>query len=144
VWVDQRTGMRVAPRDDDPQVKAEIGEFWSPEFLELFRLAGLPRRAIPESAEVLAQSNEAPQILTPMRDHLYQISGGSEQGLICKARAAAGVSRLFWFGNGVFLGSCAPGEAFIWAEAAGSCDIHVMDDRGLSASVSVTVERLQP
>lgn len=139
VWVDQRTGLRVAPRDDDPLVKAEICEFWSPEFLELFRLAGLPRRAIPESAEVLAQSNEAPQILTPMRDHLYQISGSPEQGLICKARAAAGVSRLFWFGNGVFLGSCAPGEAFIWLEAEGECDLHVMDDRGMSASVRVKV-----
>jgi penicillin-binding protein 1C len=144
VWVDQRTGMRVAPRDDDPMVKAEICEFWTPEFLELFRLAGLPRRSIPESAEVLSQSNEAPQILSPMRDHLYQIVQGSEQGLICKAKAAAGVSRLFWFGNGVFLGSCKPSEAFIWNDASGPCELHVMDDRGLSSRVAVMVERPQP
>ena len=141
VWVDQLTGMRVAPRDDDPRVKAEIGEFWSPEFLELFRLAGLPRRTLPESAEVVAQSNEAPQILSPMRDHLYQISSNASQGLICKARAAAGVTRLFWFGNDVFLGSCAPGDAFIWNEASGACEIHVMDDRGMSSSVSIMVDR---
>jgi penicillin-binding protein 1C len=141
IWVDQTTGMRVAPRDGDPQIKAEIVEFWSPEFLELFRLAGLPRRAIPESAEVVALSNEAPQILSPMGDHLYQISSTTSQGLICKARAAAGVTRLFWFGNDVFLGSCAPGDAFIWNEASGACEIHVMDDRGMSSSVSITVDR---
>jgi len=144
VWIDQTTGMRVAPRDGDPRIKAEIGEFWSPEFLELFRLAGLPRRPLPESAELVTQSNEAPQILSPMTDHLYQISGTSSQGLICKARAAAGVSRLFWFGNDVFLGSCAPGDAFIWNDAAGSCEIHVMDDRGMSSSISVMVDRQQP
>lgn len=144
VWVDQRTGQRVAPRDDDPNIKAQICEFWSPEFLELFRLAGLPRRSIPESAEVMTQSNEAPQILTPMADHLYQIGTGPQSGLICKAKAAAGVSRLFWFGNGVFLGSTAPSEAFVWQEAEGSHQIHVMDDRGMSATVRVTVERQSP
>ncbi|MFY7818113.1 MAG: penicillin-binding protein 1C [Akkermansiaceae bacterium] len=141
VWVDQVTGMRVAPRDGDPRVKAEICEFWSPEFLDLFRLAGMPRRTLLESAEVFSQSNEAPQILSPMREHLYQISGTSAQGLICKARAAAGVSRLFWFGNDVFLGSCAPGDAFIWNDASGPCELHVMDDRGMSSSISVLVER---
>jgi len=144
VWVDQRTGLRVAPRDDDPNIKAQVCEFWSPEFLELFRLAGLPRRALPESLEVMAQSNEAPQILSPLRDHLYQISNSAQTGLICKAKAATGVSRLFWFGNGVFLGSTEPSEAFLWQEASGESEIHVMDDRGMSATVSVQVERSAP
>ena len=144
VWVDQRTGLRVAPRDDDPQVKAQICEFWPPEFLELFRLAGLPRRSIPESVEVTAQSNEAPRILSPMRDHLYQVDHGSQAGLICKAKAAAGVSRLFWFGNGVFLGSTAASEAFVWHDASGTSEIQVMDDRGMSDKVRVQVERLMP
>ena len=141
VWIDQRNGLRVAPRDDDSNVKPQICEFWTPEFLELFRVAGLPRRSIPESAEVIAQSNEAPQILTPMPDHLYQIANGPQSGLICKAKAAAGVSRLFWFGNGEFLGSSKPSEAFVWQEAEGRNEIHVMDDRGMSATVRVTVER---
>jgi penicillin-binding protein 1C len=141
VWIDQRNGLRVAPRDDDSNVKPQICEFWTPEFLELFRVAGLPRRSFPESAEVIAQSNEAPQILTPMPDHLYQIANGPQSGLICKAKAAAGVSRLFWFGNGEFLGSSKPSEAFVWQEAEGRNEIHVMDDRGMSATVRVTVER---
>lgn len=79
-----------------------------------------------------------------MADHLYQIATGPQSGLICKAKAAAGVSRLFWFGNGVFLGSTAPSEAFVWQEAEGSHQIHVMDDRGMSATVRVTVERQSP
>ncbi len=144
VWVDQRTGLRVAPRDDDTNIKAQVCEFWSPEFLELFRLAGMPRRAIPESLEVMTQSNDAPQILSPLNDHLYQIGDGSQMGLICKAKAATGVSRLFWFGNGVFLGSTEPSEAFVWHEASGNSKIHVMDDRGMSATVRVQVERRAP
>ncbi len=140
IWVDQRTGLRVAPRDGDPQVSAQVFEFWSPEFLELFRLAGLPRRAIPTSAEVISHSNEAPQILSPLGGHLYQIGNGSS-GLICKAKAAAGVNRLFWFGNGVFLGSTDVSEAFVWNDAYGPSEIHVMDDRGMSARTQVQVER---
>lgn len=140
IWVDQRTGLRVAPRDGDPLVRAQVFEFWSPEFLELFRLAGLPRRAIPASAEVISHSNEPPQILSPLSGHLYQIGSGSS-GLICKAKAAAGVNRLFWFGNGTFLGSTAASEAFVWNDAEGLSEIHVMDDRGMSATTRVQVER---
>ncbi len=62
-------------------------------------------------------------------------------GLICKAKASAGVNRLFWFGNGVFLGSTAVTEAFVWNDADGLSEIHVMDDRGMSASTKVQVER---
>lgn len=140
IWVDRRTGLRVAPRDGDPEVTPQIYEFWSPEFFELFRLAGLPRRAIPNSSEVVAQSNEPPRILSPMSGHLYQIGDGSS-GLICRAKAAAGVNRLFWFGNGVFLGSTAASEAFVWNDAEGVSEIHVMDDRGMSATTKVRVER---
>jgi penicillin-binding protein 1C len=143
VWVDSRTGLRVAPRDDDPHIKAQICEFWSPEFLELFRLAGLPRRSIPESVEVMAQSNEAPQITSPIEGHVYQIGNGLA-GLICRAKASAGASRLYWFGNGAFLGSTAPSEAYVWQDADGSCVLHVMDDRGLSATTRVMVERQVP
>ena len=144
VWINQRTGLRVAPRDDDPQVKAQVCEFWKPEFLELFRLAGLPRRAIPESVEVTAESNEAPRIQSPLREHLYQIRNGSQEGLICKAKAAVGVTRVFWFGNGVFLGSTAANDAFVWKDATGACEIQVMDDRGMSDQVRVQVERVLP
>lgn len=140
IWVDQRSGLRVAPRDGDPNVVPQVYEFWSPEFLELFRLAGLPRRAIPNSAEVISQSNEAPQIVSPLNGHRYQISSETS-GIICKAKAAPGVNRLFWFGNGVFLGSTAATEAFVWNDAEGPSEIHVMDDRGLSATTRVQVER---
>lgn len=140
IWVDQLTGLRVTPRDGEPNIKAQVFEFWSPEFLELFRLAGLPRRAIPTSAEVISHSNEAPQILSPLGGHLYQIGSGSS-GLICKAKAAAGVNRLFWFGNGVFLGSTGVSEAFVWNDADGPSEIYVMDDRGMSARTQVQVER---
>ncbi len=144
VWIDQSSGLRVAPRDDDPNVKAQVFEFWKPEFLELFRLAGLPRRAIPESVEVTAESNEPPKIQSPLRDHVYQIRNGSQEGLICKAKAAVGVTRIFWFGNGVFLGSTLANEALIWKEANGGCEIQVMDDRGMSDRIRVQVERVSP
>ncbi|MFN4872847.1 MAG: penicillin-binding protein 1C [Akkermansiaceae bacterium] len=140
IWVDQRTGLRVAPRDGDSNITPQIHEFWSPEYLELFRLAGLPRRAIPQSADMIALSNDAPKIISPLGGHLYQISSNTS-GLICKAKAAAGVNRLFWFGNGVFLGSTAATEAFVWNDADGLSEIHVMDDRGMSASTKVQVER---
>jgi len=71
---------------------------------------------------------------------MYQIGNGSS-GLICKAIASAGVNRLFWFGNGVFLGFTNVSESFVWNDADGLSEIHVMADRGMSATKRVQVER---
>ena len=142
IWVNQRTGKRVASNSRDPDVKAEVREFWSQEFLDLFRQAGMPRRAIPPSNEVILAQADAPHITSPMNGNVYEIEQSTrESGLICKADAAPGVTRLFWFANGKFLASTAAGESYIWHEAEGVCQIHLMDDRGLSTSVKVNVER---
>jgi penicillin-binding protein 1C len=142
IWINQRTGKRVASNARDPDVKAEVWEFWSQEFLDLFRQAGLPRRAIPSSDEVVLAQADAPRITSPMNGNVYEIEQSTrESGLICKADAAPGVNRLFWFANGKFLASTAAGESYVWHEAEGNCQIHLMDDRGLSTSVKVNVER---
>ncbi len=140
IWIDERTGLRVPPQDNDSHIHPHVYEFWSPEFMELFRRSGLPRRVIPQSANGMTQSNDAPKIISPLSGHRYHLHK-ENSGIICKAKAGAGVNRLFWFGNGAFLGSTSATEAFIWKDADGLCEIHVMDDRGMSASTKVNVER---
>lgn len=146
IWVNERTGKRVAGPSSDPDVKPQVHEFWSHEFRELFRQAGLPRTAIPVSDEVMVTQSSAPRITSPLAGHIYEIStshaaSATETGLICRADVAPAVSRLFWFANGKFLASTAPEEPYIWPEAEGICTIHVMDDLGGSASIRVEVER---
>ena len=141
IWVNQRSGKRVAASDGDTDTKAVIMEFWSQEFLDLFRQAGMPRREIPSGDEILSTNLVAPRITSPLDGHLYEISEDRDSGLICKASVTPGARRLFWFGNGHFLSSTEPGEPCIWRQAEGSCKIQVMDDRGLSSAVTIHVDR---
>jgi penicillin-binding protein 1C len=141
IWVNQRSGKRVSASDADPETKPVIMEFWSQEFLDLFRQAGMPRREIPTGDEILSTNLVAPRITSPLDGHLYEISEDRDSGVICKASVTPGARRLFWFGNGHFLSSTEPGEPCIWRQAEGACKIQVMDDRGLSSAVTIHVER---
>ena len=48
ILVDESTGKRVAHDDGRLGLRREVHEFWSPDMLDLFRKAGLPRRPPPD------------------------------------------------------------------------------------------------
>lgn len=149
VIVDSKTGLRVARDDGRPGLQRSIQEFWPPEMLEMFRKAGVPRKSPPplESGTdgmIAAESSQSPKITSPQSALVYTLraSAKDRQTIPLRADAAPGVSRVFWFADSRFLGSCPPTEPVMWQASAGHWRVHVLDDQGRSAAVQVRVEML--
>ncbi|HEY1048378.1 MAG TPA: hypothetical protein VGE39_01430, partial [Prosthecobacter sp.] len=147
VLLDSTSGLRVAREDGRPGLKREVYEFWPPDLLEMFKLAGVPRKTPPPlepSSQSLASADAAavPRIVSPRPALVYtlQASDASRQSIPLRADTAPGVSRVFWFAGPRFLGASDPATAVMWPAAAGKWRVHVLDDHGRSAEVEVKVE----
>jgi penicillin-binding protein 1C len=142
ILVDGETGKRVARDDGRPGLRREVHEFWPPDMLELFRKAGLPRRSPPEpenGTDTLAGINhgDAPRIVSPLAGRIYQTDGGDSISL--QARAAAGVSKCYWFSGEAFIGASDSDGTLGWKPAPGSHKLRVIDDHGRCAEMPVRV-----
>lgn len=147
VLIDATSGLRVAREDGKRELKREVYEFWPPDLLEMFKLAGVPRKTPPPlepSAEALAAADAAaiPKIVSPRAALVYtlQASDAKRQTIPLRADTAPGVNRVFWFAGSRFLGASDPASPVMWAASAGKWQVHVLDDHGRSAAVEVRVE----
>lgn len=145
ILVDGDTGLRLARDDGRPSLRREVHEFWPPDLLDLFRKAGVPRRAPPTPENGIATTDgldpgSAPRILSPMAGRIY-VTGEESNSIALQARPAAGVGALYWFCDDHFLGSAPAGESLAWQPAAGTRTVRVVDDHGRGATVSITVHR---
>jgi len=147
VLLDAASGLRVVRDDSRRDLKREVYEFWPPDLLEMFRLAGVPRKTPPAmepSAESLATADRAdvPEIVSPSAALVYtlQASDVKRQTIPLRADTAPGVSRVFWFAGSRFLGASDPAKAVMWPASVGKWRVQVLDDHGRSAAVEVRVE----
>jgi penicillin-binding protein 1C len=150
VLLDVDTGLRAATDDGKRVLRHEVFEFWPPDMLALFRAAGVPRRDVPPmevSASALrsAPSQDAPHIVSPQPRLVYALRANdpSRQSIPLRADTAAGVRTVFWFAGAKFLGSSGPASALMWKASPGEWKLHVLDDRGRSASCDVRVETVE-
>jgi len=149
VMVDTRTGLAACPPFDPLTTREEIREFWPSDLLQLFRLAGLPRRAPPEPAPGCAAplgpaAGAAPRILSPLEGATYSLRL-SQPGtqLTLSAAADSDAARLYWFAGPALIGETAPQQPLAWRPArAGAYDLRVTDDRGRSVVQPLRVEFL--
>ncbi len=145
ILVDGTTGKRVASDDGRPGLVREIHEFWPPDMLELFRKAGLPRRAppVPEiGTDTLLglDPGTAPVIIAPLQGRIYQIGRDPAAAEIqLQARAISGVRQLYWFCGEAFLGACAPADSLSWQPHPGDHQLRVIDDHGRSSATTIRV-----
>lgn len=148
VLLDAESGLRVTAEDGRALLR-EVYEFWPPDMLELFRLAGVPRKSPPPlesnaAALVTADATQAPRIVSPQAGLVYtlQMSQADRQSLPLRATAAPGVMRVFWFIGSRFLGASDVSTPLLWRAQAGKWQVRVLDDQGRSASAEVQVERV--
>jgi penicillin-binding protein 1C len=144
ILVDSDTGLRVARDDGRDSLRREVHEFWPPDLLEQFRQAGVPRRPIPSPESGIdplegLDPGEAPVILSPLPGRVYH--GGDGQAIPLQAKAAAGVSRLFWFCDDAFLGSSGAVESVDWHPEPGTRTLRVIDDHGRGSANPITIQR---
>jgi len=147
VLIDATSGLRVARDDGKRELRREVFEFWPPDLLEMFKLAGVPRKTPPPleaSAESLAAADAGavPKIVSPRAALVYtlQASDAARQTIPLRADTAPGVNRVFWFAGSRFLGASDPATPVMWAASAGKWQVHVLDDQGRSAAVEIRVE----
>lgn len=150
IFIDEASGLRVVADDGRSALRREVYEFWPPDMLTLFRLAGVPRREAPPlepSAAALrsAQAHDAPRIVSPQARLTYTLRAGdaARQSIPLRAESAAGVRTLFWFAGSQYLGSTPSAEALLWKASTGNWRVHVLDDHGRTASCEVRVETVE-
>lgn len=150
ILLDPATGLRVARDDGTRMIERQVHEFWSPDLLELFRQAGVPRRMPPafESGATAAAAGDAltpPRIVSPRSALVYTLRAGDprRRTLSLSAEAAAGVRKLYWFAGVKFLGVAEPTQPLSWEPPPGRWTLQVMDDRGQAGSCVVRVELVE-
>ena len=147
ILIDPESGLRVATDDGTRELRREVFECWPTDVLALFEKAGLPRRRPPPFApgsgvETTARSGRPPQITSPANGQVYAVRPDDQaNGIIAlQARGEADVGKLYWFAGKAFLGSAPPREALHWHPGPGVYRIVALDDRGRSATCTVTVQ----
>jgi penicillin-binding protein 1C len=150
VWIDNRTGLRLAGFPADPaSAHEQVLEFWPSDLARLFRAAGLPKAAPPPliSSARPRTGNGAlgPRILSPKSDRTYQVRlATSNDGVLDLEAAADGAhDRLYWFVDSTYLGASAASSPLQWKPEVGRHVIRAVDETGRADSRIVTVNAVE-
>ncbi len=146
IWVDKETGLRV--NGDNGKARSEVCEFWPSDLLELFEVAGLPRRRPPPflpgaNVEMVARSGKAPRIVSPKSDVIYSLgeTSPSDRALSLRAETEADVAKVYWFADRTFLGASNRTTPLNWKPTPGNYTIMAMDDHGRSDARTIICSR---
>ena len=145
VFIENRTGLRRS-RPIERVTRTELYEIWPSDLLDLFEIAGLPRRRPPafapgESLEVQAPQGKSPEIASPLAKVEYAVRvGDPTYGEIpFIAVVPSDATTLFWFLNESFVGQSPARKAFFWKAQPGTYVLRVTDEHGRTGSSRFTV-----
>lgn len=161
VLIDNNTGLRRCDRNTHLG-SWEVYSFWSTEFRDLFRKAGIFIKQLPSfmpdcRSNKIDDGATKPQIISPIKNVQYIVKVSSVTNTVSpeptatielKANAAAGVSVLHWFVDGNYLGkqdikpmktSAGHVSPMLWHAKPGTYWVSVADDFGHSNAQQVKV-----
>ncbi|QDQ38994.1 penicillin-binding protein 1C [Legionella geestiana] len=141
VVIDKKTGLRACRGEKD--VRFEVFEFWPTDLLQVLRRAGIQRKTPPPYAKGCkdtASTGRAPRISSLTQGLHYVINAASPKPIPLTAVADADVTRLYWFVNEAWTGESAPDSLLFWHAKPGRYVVRVVDNKGLSDALEVTVE----
>jgi penicillin-binding protein 1C len=128
-------------------VRQEVYEFWTSDMLQLFREAGMPRRAAPPAPDCAGESGtagddrDAPRIVSPVRGLVYTLRIGRPVPLSLRADAASGTESVYWFAGSAYLGRAPFGESLGWLPSQpGRYLLRAVDDRGSADTRELVVD----
>lgn len=143
--IDQSTGLRVPDylRGTDGILERTYIE-WPPAVASWMAATGATGYRPPPLDSRFAQkiSGDPPRIVSPIRGREYELRPGvapDQQKLALVAEAGSGVRQLYWFIDGEFVGSAAPGEAVFYTPAPGTHELVCQDELGRTARLSFVV-----
>lgn len=83
-----------------------------------------------------------PKIQTLTHRATYWITNRNEQKLFLQATVANDVSKVFWYINDVFIGSCGPSEKLSFQPNASKVKVSCTDDKGRNTDIEIDVKFL--
>lgn len=81
-----------------------------------------------------------PTITSPLVDYEYLLEGGVGQEILLQTSVDTRTNRNYWYVNGEFFRSAAPGEKVFYPAKQGKLKVTCMDDKGRSSVVEVDVK----
>jgi penicillin-binding protein 1C len=145
ILIDTRTGLRACADTPPRATRAEVFEAWPSDILRLYELAGMPRKPIPVDrcgSSTPAAGQVMPSIQYPRSGATYQLHSGElgRETLQLNATAGPDSTALYWFADGVYVGSSPPSIALAWAPThTGDVSLSVVDDHGDTADRTIRV-----
>lgn len=115
----------------------------APELTAWLRAQGRGVDMPPPHPDCPAAAGRPPAIVSPSPATPYRLRADAParyQSIALTARADAAVRRLFWYANGAYVGTAAPGEPVLWSPTPGEAHIVAVDDAGLADAVTIVVE----
>jgi penicillin-binding protein 1C len=152
IHIDTRTGYRT-DEISGAHIRREVREFWPTDLMETFAQAGLPRLTPPpyppqsnaaaDSPPLRQEQALPPRIISPLANTAYILQDAPHYNqIVLLASADQDSDELFWFANANFLGRAKPNERLLWTPQSGLWNLAVVDSRGMSAGISVKVEKI--
>lgn len=147
IIVRKDSGLRVCPDLRAPDDTEErIVEQWPSDIADLFRQAGFSKENVPpfESdcmALDLNADGHAPQILAPVTGTQIVVTpiGKNHGPLVLKAITGTDSEYHDWFADLTYIGRSERGTSMLWEPKIGEFEVRVVDDRGRTDHVQITV-----
>ena len=145
--LDAATGYRLPPHYASLPNKTRDMTYikWPPRIASWFERNGrtidrLPP-LLPEWQQVV--SGQAPVIRSPLANYEYQLRPGIAlefQKICLDAAATNDVQKLYWFVDGIFFGTVAPGGKLFYLPKVGRHQLVCQDDQGRSSKVNLIIK----
>ena len=152
ILISKKDGLRACD-EQQGDVRKEIFEFWPSDLLQVFRLAGIPRKGPPAYQKncslVETQGiGVAPNITSPKKDVIYtlRVPTGNfvpETPIPLQAVADGDVKKLSWFVGSELVGQSEPQKPLLWKAHPGRFIVRVVDDLGRNDSRELEVKLSQ-
>jgi penicillin-binding protein 1C len=121
--------------------KKKLMKVTEPEMQAYFSENGMSYEKIPphnENCEVIFKGN-APNITFPVNGSEYLISKKNPEPLMLTCKAAADVSKVYWYIDDKFFKAAHPGEKQFFVPTEGPVKISCTDDKGRNRNIKITV-----
>jgi penicillin-binding protein 1C len=122
--------------------KKKLMKITEPEMQAYFSENGMSYEKIPphnENCEVIFKGN-APNITFPVNGSEYLISKKNPEPLLLTCKAAADVSKVYWYIDDKFFKAAHPGEKQFFVPTEGPVKISCTDDKGRNRNIKITVK----
>ena len=150
VWIDNRTGRRLAGFPTDPASAHEtVAEFWPSDLARVSQAAGFPRLVPPPLlGDRMARGRSGAsvlRILSPKSDRVYHLQLGTRTDSVLDLNVAAdGINnQIYWFVDSTFLGSSVASRPLPWRPQIGRHLIRAVDETGRADSRLVTITSVE-